>query len=260
MRKLILLGLSLILVTSLAACDGETTSGGAGGDNRQPSGEQQPAGGQLPDLASFATTKSDQLPIDITNVYAIAPYLGADSAMPHQGMHFNFHGDGAFATELQPAKYPAVYAVTDGTVERVDAVFHNGDADRYGVSIAFASQGGHSATMNYSLEPFIREPSPGFYAQFITVAQGQTVKKGDVLGFLYVPPGLTQGPHLHLDVTVGQSRFAPAVFSPQVVDEMHAKFGEPSGMENGAQLPACVGYKVSAVENPFTAAAQECLN
>ncbi len=253
-KRAIMLCLILGVATGLSACDGGTE------ETQGSSQTEQGQSLQLPDVAEFAADKSDQVPIDLSSVSAVAPYLGKSSSMPHQGMHFNFRGDGVFAQQLEPSKYPAVYAVEDGVMTMVESLHHNGQNDRYGFSIQFANAGGDPVTLNYSLEPFIPEPSPGLYAQFILVKNGQSVKKGDQLGYLYVPPGLLQGPHLHLDVNIGQSKYPPALFSASAVSQMQAKFGDPGGTENGTPLPACIGYKIAASENPFASAASECLN
>ena len=40
---------------------------------------------------------------------------------------------------------------------------------------------------------------------------------------------------------------------------MQARFGPLGGVENGQPLPACVGYRINADENPFGTGASDCL-
>lgn len=214
----------------------------------------------LPDLATLAANRSDILPIDISNAYSVAPFLGARSHMPHKGMHVNYQGNGPFATQLDPTAYPAVRAVSDGVVSAVEPLRQMGSHQAYGLNLTIGTAGRDDITLNYSLEPFVMEPSPGFYSRFITVKQGQRVKKGDVLGYLYVPPGQSSGTHLHFHMNVGQAMGTPTIFTPAAVAQLQAKFGDPGGVVNGARLPACVGYQVDATENPLGTGAVDCLN
>ena len=217
-------------------------------------------GADLPDLAALTTKRSDVLPIDITNASSVSPYLGARSQMPHKGLHVNFQGVGPFATSLNPASYPAVRAVADGVVTTVERLRQAGSHQAYGLNLVIGRQGSDDITLNYSLEPFIMEPSPGFYTNFLKVKSGQRVKKGDVLAYLYVPPGQTSGTHLHVHMNVGKTMGAPTLFTPAAVAQLQSRFGDPGGTENGVPLPACIGYKVDAGENPLGTGALDCLN
>ncbi len=226
------------------------TSGSGGGS----------AGTGLPDLATLTAHRSDVLPIDIANASSVAPFLGVRSQMPHKGMHVNFQGVGPFATALDPTAYPAVRAVADGVVSSVEPLRQMGSHQAYGFNLVIGRQGNDDITLNYSLEPFVMEPSSGYYTNFLKVRNGQQVKKGDVLGYLYVPPGQTSGTHLHFHMNVGQAMGAPTIFTPAAVAQLQSRFGDPGGVENGVPLPACIGYKVDAGENPLGTGAIDCLN
>lgn len=214
----------------------------------------------LPTLATLVSSRSDVLPIDITNAASIAPFLGSRSHMPHRGIHVNFTGTGPFAAQQQPSAYPAVRAVADGVVGAVEPLREMGPHQAYSINLIIGQEGRDEITLNYSLEPFVREPAPRFYSDFIKVNSGQKVKKGDVLAYLYVPPGQMSGTHLHFHMNVGQSMGAPTVFTPDAVSRLQQKFGDPGGTINGAKLPACIGYMVSAGENPLGTGAVDCLN
>jgi len=124
-----------------------------------------------------------------------------------------------------PANYPAIHAVADGAISRVDYRFGlRGGNDRYGVDLAFAVDAkGNKNHLCYSIEPMIPEPSEGFYRKFITVSKGQKVRKGNVLAYMYCPPGV-KDVRIHFHVTVeGRNGFlAPAIFGPDVVRQFHA--------------------------------------
>lgn len=105
----------------------------------------------------------------------------------------------------------------------------------------------------------IPEPSDGFYRRFIKVAEGQTVRKGEVLAYMYCPPGV-KDTHIHFHLTIdGRKDFlAPAIFTAEVVRRFHAKWGG-FGRDNETSIPPCMGYGISAEENPFGTGAKERL-
>ena len=214
----------------------------------------------LPGLSALVSKRTEVLPIDISNAASIAPFLGSRSHMPHRGIHVNFTGTGPFAAAMEPSAYPAVRAVADGVVGAVEPLREMGAHQAYSINLVIGQEGREEITLNYSLEPFVRQPSPQFYSSFIKVSSGQKVKKGDVIAYLYVPPGQASGTHLHFHMNVGQSMGAPTIFTPDAVSRLQQKFGDPGGMLNGARLPACIGYMVSAAENPLGTGAVDCLN
>ena len=102
-------------------------------------------------------------------------------------------------------------------------------------------------------------PSEGFYRQFITVTQGQKVRKGDVVAHMYCPPGVKDVHiHFHLMVDGKKGFLAPAIFSPDVVRQFHAKWGG-FGRDGETPMPPCMGYRLGAEENPFGTGAAELL-
>ena len=74
---------------------------------------------------------------------------------------------------LAVSNYPAIYAVADGYVDRVDYSFKVGTNDRYGVSIVFAKDKATVYSFCYGIEPMIPEPAPGFYKRYILVSEGR---------------------------------------------------------------------------------------
>jgi hypothetical protein len=107
-------------------------------------GQQQAAPPQtkadLPEIATFLTKPSDRFLVDIEDVCRGHPLLGANSPHPHGGghVHFDNRKNRWPKGKDEPANYPAIYAVADGTVGRIDTHFSNGDNDRYGLDLVFA--------------------------------------------------------------------------------------------------------------------------
>lgn len=229
------------------------------GPGPQPSPSPSPE--TFPSIETFLTKPSDRLPIDLSTVESTAPFLGARAGAPHAGIHVYWSNrQGRWTSAVAPSDFPAIYAIADGTVGPVETLRRMGSHDAYGLLLTIAqSPGGGQVTVSYSLEPFVPEPSPGFYAPFLLVKQGQRVRKGDVLAYMYVPPSSTGSTHLHLHLGSQDNLQSPSIFTPEAVAAYAEKFGDRGGYENGAKLPACMGYKVSAEENPFGTGASDCL-
>ena len=106
----------------------------------------------------------------------------------------------------------------------------------------------------------VAEPSDGFYKRFILVQQGQQVRKGDVIAYMYTPPE-GRGIHVHFHVRIDGSQgfYAPAIFSSDVVKEFHARCDGFRQANGGVEIPPCMGYRIRADENPFGTGAKERL-
>lgn len=251
--------------TTLAPDQGQQGAGQQGDPRGKDQSGAQGGGGtgaNLPPITDFKTSPSDQLPADLSKATETAPFLGENAVQPHQGMHI-YWSNSTKTWPMQPGEpsaYPAIYAVADGVISHVDKLYSMGENDRYGIMLSFATEAGQEVMADYSIEPFTKEPSAGFYAKFITVEQGQQVKKGDVIAYMYVPPDSEQGTHLHFDLNLGgQLMQSPSIFTPEVVKLYAAKFDRRGGSENGKVLPACIGWKVSARQNPFGTGDVDCL-
>lgn len=243
-----------MLVATLAACLGCDDSPG-------------PADGpslELPEISAFQSQPSDRFLVDIAEVTRGHPYLGVDAPRPHAGGHVHFdntenrwpNGDD------EPKNYPAVYAISDGLVSRVDTRFGlEGGNDRYGLDLTFAKdQAGAEFRFCYSIEPMASEPSEGFYRKFLLVEQGQRVRRGDVVAYLYTPAGVG-GCHIHFHLMVDgkQGFLAPAIFTSDVVKAFHAQCDAFQWANDGQAIPACMGFRLGADENPFGDGAKEQL-
>ncbi len=235
-------------------------TGDAGNENQ---GGRRKDLGNLPDISVFQTHPSDRFLVDLDDFTSGHPFKGINSVQPHAGAHINFDNSANRWPKggKQPAHYPAIYAVADGVISRVDYRFGvRGGNDRYGVDLTFAVDAkGNKCQLCYSIEPMIPEPSEGFYRKFITVSEGQKVRKGDVVAYMYCPPGV-KDVHIHFHLMIeGSSGFlAPSLFTPEVVRQFHAKWGG-FGRDGDTSLPPCMGYRISADENPFGTGAKDRL-
>lgn len=213
-------------------------------------------------MASFQTNPLDRFLVDVQYLSAGHPFKGKRALQPHQGAHV--HWDNS-KTEWPwggnaESNYPAIYAVADGYVDRVDYSFKVGTNDRYGVSIAFAKDKGTVYSFCYGIEPMIPEPAPDFYRRYIRVSEGQPVKKGDILAYMYLPPGARGGSHIHFHIQAhnGGAFLAPAIFADKVVEDFHAHWNG-FGRDGTTSMPACMGYLLEADENPFKTGAIDLL-
>jgi hypothetical protein len=250
-----------LVSVSLLATWALSISGAApqGSDHQRPR-DQVYAG--LPNMARFQTNRSDRFLVDLEYVSAGHPFKGKRADQPHQGAHIHWDN----STNAWPrggsavSNYPAIYAVADGYVDRLDYSFKVGTNDRYGVSISLARDKSTVYSFCYGVEPMIPEPSPGFYRRYILVAEGQRVKKGDVLAYMYLPPGARGGSHIHFHIQAhnGGAFLAPAIFSDDVVEGFHAHWGG-FGRDGTAAMPACMGYLLEPDENPFRTGAIDVL-
>ncbi|MGO9204472.1 MAG: M23 family metallopeptidase [Limisphaerales bacterium] len=208
----------------------------------------------VPHIAQFRTNRSDRFLVDLQYVSAGHPFKGRRAVQPHQGAHIHWDN----STNAWPkggvgvSDYPAIYAVADGYVDRIDYSFKVGTNDRYGVSVAFAKDEATVYSFCAGIEPMIPEPAPGFYRRYILVSEGQRVKKGDIVAYMYLPPGAGGGSHIHFHIQAhnGGAFLAPAIFSGEIVEGFHAHWN--GFARDGATLmPVCMGYLLEADENPF---------
>jgi hypothetical protein len=217
----------------------------------------------LPEISTFATKPSDRFLVDILDVSRGHPLLGVNSRHPHGGGHVHFdNSQRRWPKEKdEPAGYPAIYAVADGVVSRIDTRFGlPGGNDRYGLDLTFArDNSGAKCSFCYSIEPMCPEPAVGFYRKFLLVKEGQRVRKGDVIAYMYTPTSSGDGCHIHFHLMIdGKKRFlAPAIFATEVVAAFHKQCQGFKGSNDGATVPPCMGYRIGADENPFGTGAKD---
>lgn len=219
----------------------------------------------LPELQSFANQKTDQFPVDMNLVKSGHPFKGQRAATPHTGAHIHFEDD--FLTWPQggtsPTNYPPIYAVADGVVGLVTNSLKVGSNDRYGINLAIAKDGQTIWDFEYSIEPMVPEPAKDFYRPFILVKEGDRVKKGQVIGYMYLPKN-ANGTHIHFELIAEGSGIMkpPAIFTPAIVQSFHdhwAGQGLDGERGQGTAIPACMGWLLAIEENPFANQAVDCL-
>jgi hypothetical protein len=218
----------------------------------------------LPEISSFLTRPSDRFLVDLDEITGGHPFMGANSPSPHAGAHVHFDNsnDRWSKGSDEPSNYPAIYAVADGIIGRLTTHFPlSGGNARYGFDLAFAKdRSGATFWFSYSIEPMAPEPSEGFYRKFILVQDGQRVRKGEVIAYLYTPPKVGScHVHFHLMLDGKQGFLAPAIFSPEIVKGFYDRCQRFREHNDGIPIPPCMGYRLKAEENPFDTGAQDRL-
>ena len=228
---------------------------------------------KLPDIKHFAKHRSGRFIVDFQHVRTGHPYLGANAVRPHTGGHVYFQIPREPIPPQRVESFPAIYAVADGYVSRIDEyfklrpVFHRRLGKeianrRYGVTLAIARKDGATVDFHYSIEPMTDPGDPDFYKPFILVQRGQPVKAGDVIARMYLPPqrDIAEKTHIHFNLMdTGRRKFmAPTIFSDMINRRFHATWGE-RGVDGEQRIPACMGFRLSPTENPFGTGAQDKL-
>ncbi|RAP26778.1 hypothetical protein DID74_01410 [Candidatus Marinamargulisbacteria bacterium SCGC AG-333-B06] len=264
---LLCLLLSLFLMSSMFSC-GETA------DTATSSNTVSVDEVTLPDIRYFDTNPSDQFLVNITAVIDGHMYIGKHADNPHTGAHVYFSTqDSTWPLNGidSPSNYPPIYAIADGKITRIDTYFNVLDNYRYGIDLTFAKDGDHDISFHYSIEPFVNPGDSSFYEPYILVDVGDTVKKGDIIAYMYLSPESDTSAHIHFNLLSsnnGPSTFlAPIIFTDAVVNEFSEKIStENGGMKNydgnqfsGTWMGNCFGYKLASTENPFSDTSQECI-
>ena len=247
--------------------DGTHASGPQNGA-RNASRQSEPRSGlarripleDLPQITSFADSPSSRFLVDFDVVRTGHPYLGTSANRPHTGCHVYFTPPGEQADPSDPTTYPPIYAVADGYVSRVDEYFRlrpivtggrPASNVRYGVTLAIAQRDGAAVDFHYSIEPMIDPVREDYYLPFIKVKPGQRVRQGDVIAYMYLPRSVeNENSHIHFNLMHARQFQAPAIFERQIVEQFHARWGW-RGRDGDEPIPACIGFRLSAPENPF---------
>ena len=219
----------------------------------------------LPSIKDFHQRPSDRFLVDLEVVRRGHPYKGRRAERPHTGGHVYFNVQDISGSAKTIQKFPAIYAVADGIITRIDYSFRLREMfepalgkqvanRRYGIGLTFAREGNTGVTFHYSIEPFIDPETTNFYDQFILVKLGQQVKKGQVIARMYIPENqkLAKKTHIHFNLIRegGGGFISPSIFDQKIVQEFHRRWNLfPNDPD--APIPSCMGYMLEADENPF---------
>ena len=230
-----------------------------------PSKQRHQVIGSLPSIKDFHKRPSDRFLVDLEVVRRGHPYKGRRAERPHTGGHVYFDVQDISGSTKTIQKSPAIYAVADGIITRIDYSFRLREMfepalgkqvanRRYGIGLTFAREGNTGVTFHYSIEPFIDPETTNFYDQFILVKLGQQVKKGQVIARMYIPENqkLAEKTHIHFNLIRegGGGFISPSIFDQKIVQEFHRRWNLfPNDPD--APIPSCMGYMLEADENPF---------
>ena len=257
--------------------------------SNQESGSQSQSSGltlqTLPDIKEFMTNKSDRFFVDFEDIIAGHPYVGKRSPRPHNDAQVYFSNtDPRWREATKASDYPPLYAVADGIIQMAQGegsyynVVDHSDSDppwwhsSYAFKLQFAQNNGNVVSFLYQMEGYVIKDDETFFKDYLLVENGQVVKKGDILGYMYVPTQeemvgtMQSSSHIAFSVMekVGSNReqeMAPAIFTEEVVKQFSYLYRNPrEGWESSSYgndwsrargLPDSMGWYVGPAEHPF---------
>ena len=239
----------------------------------------------LPDIKEFVTNKSDRFFVDFEDIIAGHPYVGKRSPRPHNDAQVYFSNtDPRWREATKPSDFPPLYAVADGIIEMAQGngsyynVVDHSDSDppwwhsAYLFKLQFAQNNGNVVSFLYQMEGYVIKDDENFFRDYLLVENGQVVKKGDILGYMYVPTleemvGTMQGSsHIAFSImekrgTSKEQEMAPAIFTEEIVEQFSNLYRNPKeGWEStsygndwsrGRGLPSSMGWYIGPEEHPF---------
>jgi len=246
----------------------------------------------LPQISTFQSKPSDQFIVDLNVVNNGHIYRGKDANNPHSGAHVQFkevYFDN-YAESGELSDLPKIYAAFDGVITGVDYYFAQSTGNyRYGYLIEFAKSDGRNVRFNYSIEPMLDPKDEDFYRKFLLKKQGDVVRKGDLIAYMYSSTGdeyingvcgfkanctPASNAHIHYDIAKNGGGFmSPSIFNDSIMLQLsgqlrggnvHKDCGGPCGPEEYIEYTECadsggMGYKLKSEENPFEDKAADCL-
>ncbi len=272
MARAFLCLVSLLTATSISSAQSDDRKGRRSAT--MPSRDRDKILPTLPDIRVFLDKPTDRFLVDLNVVRTGHPYKGKNAQRPHTGGHIYFRLPEKPIPAKEVDRFPAIYAVADGVISRVDTSFRLREVyvsaigrrvanTRYGIGLLFAASGGRAVDMHYSIEPFVDPGDDKFYERFIFVKVGQRVKKGDVIARMYLPSNLdvAQNTHIHFNLNGGKNHTfqSPSIFDTKIVKRFQATWNQRHGADGGAPIPPCMGYKLTPQENPFGSGAKDAL-
>lgn len=239
----------------------------------------------LPDIKEFMNNKSDRFFVDFEDIIAGHPYVGKRSPRPHNDAQVYFSNtDPRWREATKASDYPPLYAVADGIIQMAQGngsyynVVDHSDSEppwwhsSYAFKLQFAQNNGNVVSFLYQMEGYVIKDDENFFRDYLLVENGQVVKKGDILGYMYVPTqeemvGTMQSSS-HIAFSVMQKlspnkeqEMAPAIFTKEVVEQFSNLYRNPSeGWESTSYgndwsrargLPSSMGWYIGPEEHPF---------
>ncbi len=240
----------------------------------------------LPDISYFANNKSDRFLVDFEDIIAGHPHVGQRSPKPHNDAQVYFsNSDERWLNASQPSDYPPIYAVADGIIQLPDPpnypyfnIIDHTNYDPpwwhvgYTIAIRVATHEDYNVNFLYSMEPYVilHNKPKNFFEDFILVEDHQLVKKGEIIGYMYVSPFADRlhgpnSPHIAFALMRDQAGpwdvYAPAIFTEEVVTQFSDLYRNPSEGWNsssyghdwsrGRGVPTGMGWMINSSENPF---------
>jgi len=246
----------------------------------------------LPQISNFQSNPTGQFIVDLNVVNNGHIYRGKNANNPHTGAHVQFEETyfDNYAVSGNLSDLPKIYAAFDGVISSVDYYFAQSTGNyRYGYLIEFAKSDGKNVRFNYSIEPMLNPNDEDFYRKFLLKQQGDVVRKGDLIAYMYSSTGdeyvngvcgskpnctPASNAHIHYDIAKnGESFMSPSIFSNEVMlplaeqlrgGNVHKDCSGPCEPEEYIEYTECadsggMGYKLATEENPFGNEAADCL-
>ena len=169
--------------------------------------------------------------------------------------------------------------MSDGVVERVETYdihdltnlnppwWHVG----YQIQLRVATQEHYDIMLIYSIEPYVNlaDKPRSYFDDFVLVEQGERVRKGDILAYMYIPSfdakvGPHASSHIHFLLSPwdrSRRNYVPALFSEDIVEQFGEIYRNPlEGWESTSfghdwararGVPTGMGWMIDGDENPF---------
>ena len=237
----------------------------------------------FPDVSYFLENKSDQFLVDFEDIVAAHPYVGLRAPAPHNDLHVFFSNtDPRWAAAEKPSDYPPIYAVADGVVRMSQQSYYNvvDHSDQnppwwhaaYAFKLQIAENEGRQVSFLYQMEPYTIPENEDFFKDFLLVEDGQEVKKGDVLGYMYVPTFEemvgSDGTSAHIAFGIlekvsdsKEQEKVPSIFTENIVQQFAEIMATPTegwgstsygnDWSRGRGLPYLLGWMIGPEEHLF---------
>lgn len=186
----------------------------------------------LPDVSVINAAPSDTFIVSaasLTNgeVTGIMPMPGTNSGnCYHPGAHVVF-------ASTSVVESVDIISPVDGVVTYLSKCYPYGVAlDQYKIHISYARRNGELFTLELGMEPMMALCSgptgvSGYYDQYISVALGERVSKGQKVGAMVLVPGSTG--HIHFNSKYKGIFMCPDMFSSTLINTIDDHYQDSCG-------------------------------